>query len=266
MTTAPQHAQHPAWKQTIPDLTGKTVIVIGGSGGVGEGVVRTLVEDGARVVATGRNPERLTALDDRVSESRSEGVGSLVTEALDTEADDLDERVAQLAGQYGPFDGVVISVASWGDQGAKPALSLTDGEWSRLLDANLTSVFRLLRAFVPVTNSSGMIAQLNGMSADMPFPGNAGVALSAAATKSLTRTIAAELATRGPRVYQIILGVVRTRSRQAAGIDDRRWLDGEEVGAHVAGLVAGTSPLASDALSYFVDKAAGPQRQFASAR
>ena len=96
------------------------------------------------------------------------------------------------------------------------------------------------------------------MSADLPFPGAAGVALGAAATKSLTRTIAAELHTHGPRIYQVVLGMVRTRARQEAGVDDLHWLDGEEIGAHVAGLVAGTSPLAGVALHYHVDKTEGP--------
>ena len=58
---------------------------------------------------------------------------------------------------------------------------------------------------------------------------------------------------------QVILGVVRTRARQRAGIDDVRWIDGEEIGAHVAGVIAGTSPLADATVHYFIDKQAGPQ-------
>lgn len=248
---------HPTWETEKPDLSGKVVVVVGGSGGVGEGVVRTLASDGATVIATGRDAERLAALAQRVVIEG--GLGRLSTEVLTTGAD-LDGQVARLAERHGGFDGVILSVASWGEQGRKPALALTDHEWDHLIDANLTSIFRLLRAFVPVTKPTGMVAQLNGMSAEMPFPGAAGVALSAAATKSLTRTIAAELNGRGPRIYQVILGVVRTRARQEDGVDDLRWIDGEEIGAHLAGLVAGTSALGDSTLHYFVDKAAGPQR------
>ena len=120
-------------------------------------------------------------------------------------------------------------------------------------------MFRLFRELLPALTPDGTILQLNGMSADLPFPGAAVVALSAAATKSLTLTLAAELGRRGPRVYQVILGVVRTRARQQAGIDDPSWLDGTEVGAHVAELVAGTSPLTDVPLHYLLDKATGPQ-------
>lgn len=244
------------WRTVAADLRGRTVVVIGGSGGVGEGVVRSSLASGATVIATGRDVDRLDALAERL---RSEGsVERLHTQALDATAATLDEDVQALADRFGPFDGVVVSVASWGDQGRKPALALTDREWAALLDDNLTSVFRLYRAFLPTVDPSGVLMQLNGLSADLPFPGGAAVALSAAATKSLTLTVAAERQGRGPRVQQLILGVVRTRARQDAGIDDERWIDGSQIGDHVAHLVAGSSPLAEADLQYFVNRSVGP--------
>jgi NAD(P)-dependent dehydrogenase (short-subunit alcohol dehydrogenase family) len=104
-----------------------------------------------------------------------------------------------------------------------------------------------------------MIAQLNGMSADIPLPGAGGRAATAAAVKSMTRTIAEELRGDGPRVYEIVLGVIRTRARQLAGIDSPGWIPATDVGTHVAELVAGTSPLTGSALHYFTDRVAGPQ-------
>lgn len=252
-TTITSTTAREAWAATSPDLNGQTVLVVGGSGGVGEGVVRELLEDGATVVATGRDPGRLTALADRTRSER------LHVEPLEAMSPDLGADVRALVERYGHFDGVVVSVASWGDQGRRPALALDDEQWQHLLDGNLTSVFRLFRELLPALTPTGVILQLNGMSADIPFPGAAGVALSAAATKSLTLTLAAELGRRGPRVYQVILGVVRTRARRDTGIDDPAWLDGTEVGAHVAELVAGTSPLADVSLHYLLDKATGPQ-------
>jgi hypothetical protein len=101
--------------------------------------------------------------------------------------------------------------------------------------------------------------QLNAMSADIPLPGSAGVALSAAARKSLTRTVAAEIDGAGPRVYGVIMGMIRTRPRQLPGIDDPEWIPASDVGWHVAELVAGTSPLSGDDLHYFRDAGTGPQ-------
>lgn len=243
----------PAWAQRGTDLTDRTVLVVGGAGGVGEGAVRVLLDRGARVIAAGRSTERLADLSKRIAST------SLRIERVDALGPDLDARAAALAKEHGHLDGVVVSVASWGAQGRKPALALTDREWDDLLAGNLTAVFRLYRAFFPHIVPDGVLMQLNGMSAEIPFPGAAGVALSAAAAKSLTLTIAAELAGRGPRIYQVILGVIRTRARQLEGTDDPLWIPATDVGTHVAELVAGSSPLAHLALHYLVDVAAGPR-------
>ncbi|CAA9231317.1 MAG: hypothetical protein AVDCRST_MAG83-1086 [uncultured Arthrobacter sp.] len=242
----------PAWAHPHTDLNGRTALVVGGAGGVGEGVVRALVDAGAAVVAAGRSRSRLDELASRLRSPR------LHTTVLDALAEDLDHAVTALAAEHGGFDAVIVSVASWGNQGRKPLLALTDAEWDALLAANQTTVFRLYRALVPHISAGGVLVQLNGLSADLPFPGAGGVALTAAATKSLTRTLAAELAGRGPRIHEVILGVVRTRARQLAGVDDPRWIEGTEVGIHLAELIAGTSPLTGEVLHYLVDKTAGP--------
>lgn len=242
----------PQWAQADTDLSGKSVLVIGGGGGVGEGVVRTLLDSGATVVATGRDEKRLSDFAERV------GSDGLHVSTLDGLSADLDEKAAALASQFGPFDGVVVSIASWGEQGTKPLLRITDDEWKALVEDNLTAVFRVYRALTPTLAPGGVLLQLNGLSADMPFPGNGVVALGAAASKSLTRTLAAELEGSGLRVYEVILGVVRTRARQLAGVDNRRWIDGTEIGSHIAELIARTSPLTHEVLHYFVDKATGP--------
>lgn len=242
---------NPTWARPDTDLTGSTALVVGGTGSVGEAVAQALLDRGATVVATGREVQRLHELSRRLEHDR---IHAEVLDALDP---DLDERARELASTYGRFDGVVVSVASWGDQGRKPALALTDEEWESLIAANLTSVFRLYRAFVPLLSARGALMQLNGMSAELPFPGNAGRALAGAATKSLTLTLAEERGSYGPRIYQLILGVIRTRVRLEQGLDDPRWIPAYDVGVHVAELIAGTSPL-DTALQRFVD-ASGPR-------
>jgi NAD(P)-dependent dehydrogenase (short-subunit alcohol dehydrogenase family) len=248
----------PAWQGSPADMTGMTALVVGGAGGVGEGVVRALLSAGATVVVGGRDQGRLDAFSARLGTDGAD-VSRLTTAALDGLSADLDPTVQSLVAEHGRFDLVVVSVASWGDQGRKPLLALSDAEWDALVAANQTVVFRLYRALVPTLAPAGTLVQLNGMSADIPFPGAGGVALAAAATKSLTRTLAAEIGGRGPRVYELVLGVVRTRARQLAGVDDERWIDGTQIGQHVAELATTVSPLTGTVLQYFVDKVAGPQ-------
>jgi NAD(P)-dependent dehydrogenase (short-subunit alcohol dehydrogenase family) len=248
---------NPAWRGSPADLRGARTLVVGGAGGVGEGVVRALLQAGAAVVVGGRDRGRL---DDFTARLYTDGadVSRLTAVVIDGLSANLDATVQSIVAEHGRFDLVVVSVASWGDQGRKPLLAMSDTEWDALVAGNQTVVFRLYRALVPVLTPTGALVQLNGMSADMPFPGAGGVALTAAATKSLTRTLAAEVGGRGTRVYELVLGVVRTRARQLAGVDDERWIDAVQVGEHIVDLVDGVSPLTGTVLQYFVDKVAGP--------
>lgn len=243
----------PAWARPDIDLAGSTTLVIGGAGGVGEGVTRALLDAGATVVATGRSRARLDGLTARLASPR------LVTTTLDLLDPDLPGTVAALVRAHGPLTGAVVSVADRGEQGRKRIIDLTDDEWHALIDRNQTTIFRAYRSLIPALPPDGAIVQLNGLSADLPFPGAGGVALTAAATKSMTRTVAEELRGDGPRVYEVVLGVIRTRQRQLAGIDDPRWIPATDVGVHVAELVAGVSPLAGSVLHYLVDRADGPR-------
>jgi NAD(P)-dependent dehydrogenase (short-subunit alcohol dehydrogenase family) len=246
-----------AWRGVPANLAGATTLVVGGAGGVGEGAVRAMLRAGSTVVVGGRDRGRL---DEFAARLHTEGadVSRLKAVVMDGLSANLDATVQSMVAEHGRFDLVVVSVAAWGDQGRKPLLALSDTEWDALIAGNQTVVFRLYRALVPALTPTGALVQLNGMSADIPFPGAGGVALTAAATKSLTRTLAAEVGGRGTRVYELVLGVVRTRARQLAGIDDERWIDATQVGEHIAALAAGVSPLSGTVLQYFVDKVAGP--------
>lgn len=243
----------PVWAQPDTDLADKTVLVVGGAGGVGEGVTRALLSRGAAVVATARTQSKLDDLRDRINNP------GLTVQTLDLMEPGLDRTARGFAAEHGPLAGVVISVGSWGEGGRKGLLAHTDDEWDTLIAANQTSVFRAYRSLVPVVAPGGMVAQINGMSAEIPFPGSAVVAATAAATKSLTRTLAAELGGQGTHVYEVILGVIRTRPRQLAGIDNAAWVPAGDVGVHIAELVAGTSPLAAEVTHWFVNPATGPQ-------
>lgn len=242
----------PSWAQPGTDLTGKTVLVIGGAGGVGEGITRALLHTGAAVIATARTQAKLDDLAERIDDA------NLTMVRLDLTGSDLDDTLAALIDRHGRLDGVVVSVADWGRQGAKNILDLTDAEWDLLVEQNQTTVFRAYRALVPTLTPDGAIVHINGFSAEIPYPANGVIALTAAATKSMVRTIAAELKGAGPRVYEVILGIIRTRPRQLAGVDNEGWIPAVEVGTHTAELVAGNSPLANSALQYFVTREAGP--------
>lgn len=244
----------PTWACPDTDLTGSTVLVVGGAGGVGEGVTRALLAAGATVVATARSAAKLKHLSARLAYPNN-----LVVRTLDLLNPGLAGTVAALVEQYGPLHSIGISVADWGQQGRKRLIDLSDEEWDVLLARNETTVFRAYRALIPALAPTGMIAQLNGMSADIPFPGADGPRRHRGSRqvddphhrRGTTRRRAASVRDR-PRRHPYPPPQVR-RHRQP------RLDPATDVGTHVAELVAGTSPLTGSTLHYFIDRVAGPQ-------
>lgn len=103
-------------------------LVVGGSGGIGAEVVRQLAAKGARVVASGRDGGRLTAI------GAETGATTLPLEARDSAA--VDAALQQVHASYGRLDGVVNCA---GSILLKPAHLITDAEFAETLALNLTT-------------------------------------------------------------------------------------------------------------------------------
>lgn len=249
MTTT---AERPDWATADTDLTGKTVLVLGGAGGVGEGITRSLLDAGATVIATARAQPKLDDLTERVAHP------ALRTRALDLLEAGLDDTVAEIVERHGRLDGAVVAVADYGISGRKRIIDMTDAEWDRVVQLNQAAPFRAFRSVVPALVPGGALVHINGFSAEVPYPGIGVGGSSSAATKALTRTLAEELKDDNVRVYEVILGFIRTRPRQLAGVDNPAWIPAAHVGTHVAELLAGNSPLAATVLQYFVTRDQGP--------
>ncbi|MEQ6028134.1 SDR family oxidoreductase [Streptomyces salinarius] len=239
------HAEHP--------LTRRTVLVAGATGGIGEGMTRALLQQGARVVATGRNDKRLAGL---ASYVEGAGPGELVTQVVDVgdaDTSDVRERLTP----FGPLDGVVITIGDWGSPERTAILDTTSDEWQRMIAANLTSHFHALRTLTPLLAEDGALVHLSGFSAEIPYPFAALVGATNAAKKSLVRSLTAELDGAGPRVYELVVGPIRTRPRAAMGADSSRWFSAEDLGRHAGRLIAGEGPDSAAPLQYLLTREHG---------
>ncbi|MEV6759548.1 SDR family oxidoreductase [Streptomyces sp. NPDC051105] len=237
-----------------PYLRGRSVLVVGATGGIGEGVTRALLALGATVVGAGRDPDRLGALADYAG---GIGPGTLRTHLVDVSNPDSAAVRAQLAERYGQFDGAVLTVGNWGPPGRTSLLEVSDEVWDAMIADNLTSHFRALRAITPLLDPEGALVHLTGFSAEIPYPGNALVGATNAAKKSLLRTLTAELGGKGPRIHELVIGPIRTRPRAAMGADSPSWLGAEDLGRHAGELVAGRGPWSTEPLQYLLDRASG---------
>lgn len=212
------------------------VVVAGGSGGVGEGIVRALLKRRARVVVTSRSESKLLELQ---SYCRDIGTGELIPLVGDlsdeASARDLQNR---LYGIFREIDLAVASLGSW-SQG-NPLTSVDMLTWNRVLQDNLTSHFLALKILVPLLHpKTGSYVHINGFSAEQPYPQAGPVAMASAAQKSMILTLAEELKPTGVRVFELILGPIKTRQRARTGNARPDWYTSEEIGDYVVSLVTG---------------------------
>ena len=242
-------------------LVGRTVVVAGATGGIGEGVTLALLRQGARVVAAGRSASSL----ERLAEyAHGVGPGALVTELVDVGGPDTD-AVRRTLAPYGALDGAVVTIGNAGPRGRTGLQETSDQAYAEMIEDNLTSHFHALRSLTPLLSRKGALVHLSGYSAEIPFPFAALMAATNAAKKSLVRSLAAELDGNGPRVYELVIGPIRTRPRAAIGADSPGWYSAEDLGHHAGLLIAGDGTYADVSLQYLLDHAHGVQVKSSSA-
>ena len=205
------------------------VLVAGGTGDVGEGIVRALLDRDFAVVVPVRakvkadrllaaigDAERLTLVDGDVG--RFEGA----------------EAVAAAVAASAPLKAVVASLGGWWQGGPLVGASVED--WHQIIADNLTSHYAAARAFVPLLQQSGgTYVQILGAAAEFPVPNSSLVSITAAAVAMLGRSLDAESEGTGVRVRQIMIAtLVATRSRPAS---QATAVSAEEVGALAAELI-----------------------------
>lgn len=181
-------------------LAGRVAVVTAAAGaGIGGAVVRRLGQDGATVIASDVHERRLSAL------GAETGAEVEVVDAGD--ADALTSHLDEILARHGRID-VLVNCA--GINIVKPTWELTDDEWHRIFDVNVTSIVRAARVALPAMQkqASGSIVNIASVGAWHPSPGEAAYSASKAAVVALTRAMALEVAADGIRVNAVAPGFV----------------------------------------------------------
>lgn len=204
-----------------PRLDGKIAVVCGGTGEVGEGIVAGLLIAGARVAVPSRSGERLSQLADRL-EAAGAPTERLVPLVGDLSAmpDGAHEVAAELSRLIGRPDLVVVALGGWVQTDALADLEIDT--WDEIIDGGLRAHQLAAAAFVPLMRGrpGAMYVQINGAAARYPVPGAGAVSVAAAAELMSAQVMAAEEAGHGLQIEALILGPVRTRSRD----DGAKWM------------------------------------------
>jgi 3-oxoacyl-[acyl-carrier protein] reductase len=228
------------------DLSGKTALVTGASGGIGEAVAKSLHGQGATVVLHGTRAEKLEALSAELG-----GRSHVVTANLgDREA--IAGVIDAAAEKAGP---VSILVNNAGITRDNLAMRMKDEEWDQVLEVNLTASMILCRAALRnmMKARHGRIISISSIVGVTGNPGQTNYAASKAGMIGYSKSLAQEVASRGVTVNIVAPGFIETPMTDALSDAQKDTLLGRVPAGRlgqVGEIAAAVTYLASDEAAY----------------
>jgi enoyl-[acyl-carrier protein] reductase III len=182
-------------------LNGSSVLVTGGTRGIGRAIALRLVADGASRAVLGymRN--------DAAAEEAAEAVRGAGAEPVLVRGNVSSARVVAELAEAGPYR-VVVHNAATGV--VRPALETDDRHWDWTLNANARALLALARATAPAMEPGASIVAISSLGSTRVLDNYVLIGASKAALEAVVRYLAVELAPRGIRVNAVSGGVVET--------------------------------------------------------
>jgi enoyl-[acyl-carrier protein] reductase III len=182
---------------------GRSVLVTGGTRGIGKAIALRLAADGAARVALGylRN--------DAAAEAAAEEVRAAGADPLLVRGNVASERVVAEFMSHGPYAAVIHNAATGV---IRRALETEDKHWDWTLSANARALLSLARACAPTMDRGSSIVGVSSLGATRVLENYVLVGTSKAALESVVRYLAVELAPQGIRVNAVSAGVVETEA------------------------------------------------------
>ena len=227
------------------DLTGKTALVTGASGGIGSSIAQALARQGARLALSGSNGAKLRAFREQLNDEIG---GDHVEITCDlSNSEQVEELIPATVDTLGKID---ILVNNAGVTRDNLAMRMKDEEWDAVMKINLEAAFRLMRAAArPMMKARyGRIISITSVVGATGNPGQMNYAAAKAGLTGMSKSLAQELASRGITVNCVAPGFIRTAMTDVlpdaqkdalnARIPAGRMGEGEEIGAAVAYLAS----------------------------
>lgn len=185
------------------DLTGRTALITGASGGIGRAIAQALSEAGAKVALSGT---RENVLEEVAGTLKGE---TAIVPCNLSDADSVDGLVGKTEEAIGPLD---ILVANAGITRDKLLMQMKDDDWNDVLSVNLGSYFRLTKSCVRgmMKRRHGRIIGITSIVGVTGNPGQSNYCASKAGMIGFTKSLAQEVASRGITANTIAPGFIES--------------------------------------------------------
>jgi len=201
------------------DLTGKTALITGATGGIGGEIAKSLHSQGATIAISGRNEGKLKELSSEIGDkvhvivadlSNSEGIDNLVKSSIDA---------------MGQIDILVNNAGLTRDN---LSMRMKDEEWNEVIDVNLTAPFKLAKAVQRgmMKKRFGRIINITSVVGVSGNPGQCNYCASKAGMIGWSKAMGQEVASRGITVNCIAPGFIRTAMTDALNDDQKSKING----------------------------------------
>lgn len=185
------------------DLSGKTALVTGASGGIGSAIARALAQRGAKLALSGTREEALQSVAANI------GGEPVILPCNLSDGEAADALIPAAVEALGQLD---ILVNNAGVTRDNLALRIKDEEWNDVIRINLEAAFRLARASLrPMMKArGGRIISITSVAGAIGNPGQANYAASKAGLTGMSKALAQEVASRGITVNCVAPGFIRS--------------------------------------------------------
>jgi 3-oxoacyl-[acyl-carrier protein] reductase len=220
----------------IPDLSGKTAIVTGGSKGIGYAIAEALVGAGADVLISARHETEVRAAAERLSDA---GGGRAMGVAADVRRHDDVRRMVQAAAD--DLGGIDILVNNAGVGGFGPVDEMPPEKWEQIIETNLNGVYYCCHEAIPHLRrrGGGWIVNIASLAGKNPFAGGAAYNASKFGLVGFSEALMLDLRQDDIRVNYIMPGSVNTHFFEGGPRDENAWMiQAEDIGQLVLDLLA----------------------------
>jgi len=202
------------------DLSGKTALVTGASGGIGGAIAKALHGQGATVILSGTRQEALDAVKAELG-ARAFAVIANLSDIASVEA--LPKAAEDAAGA-----GIDILVNNAGITKDNLFMRMKDDEWDQVIAVNLTAAFRLSRAVLRgmMKKRWGRIIQITSIVGATGNPGQGNYAAAKAGLVGMTKSLAAEVASRNITVNAVAPGFIQTAMTEVLTDQQKELISG----------------------------------------